>query len=209
VVGVVGHVKVNGVMEEALPQLYIPHAQDNDDGYYLVVKTAGVPTRLTESIRRAVTEIDPLQPIASVNTLEEYIGLSTQDSEFLALLLGIFAAAALLLAAVGIYGVMAQVTAERTHEIGVRMALGATTGGILGLVVRQSMSRVLIGVVFGLTLAVAGGRLMASGLFGVSALDPITFVATPAFLSLVALVASVIPARRAVRIDPVSALQTE
>ncbi|UCG87593.1 MAG: ABC transporter permease [Gemmatimonadota bacterium] len=209
VVGVVGHVKVNGVMEEALPQLYIPHAQDNDDGYYLVVKTAGVPTQLTESIRRAVTEIDPLQPIASVTTLEEYIGLSTQDSEFLTLLLGIFAAAALLLAAVGIYGVMAQITAERTHEIGVRMALGSTTGGILGLVLRQSMSRVAIGVVFGLFLAAAGGQLMASSLFGVSALDPLTFVATPAFLSLVALVASVIPARRAARVDPVRALQTE
>lgn len=209
VVGVVGHVKVNGVMEEALPQLYIPHAQDNDDGYYLVVKTAGVPTQHTESIRRAVTEIDPLQPIASVNTLEEYIGLSTQDSKFLTLLLGIFAAAALLLAAVGIYGVMAQITAERTHEIGVRMALGSTTGGILGLVLRQSMSRVAIGVVFGLFLAAAGGQLMASSLFGVSALDPVTFVATPAFLSLVALVASVIPARRAARIDPLRALQTE
>jgi putative ABC transport system permease protein len=209
VVGVVGHVKVNGVMEEALPQLYIPHAQDNDDGYYLVVKTAGVPTQLTDPIRRTVTEIDPLQPIASVNTLEEYIGLSTQNSEFLALLLGIFAAAALLLAAVGIYGVMAQVTAERTHEIGVRMALGSTTRGVLGLVVRQSMSRVAIGVVFGLLLAAAGGRLMTSSLFGISAFDPVTFVATSVFLSLVALVASVVPARRATRIDPVRALQTE
>jgi len=209
VVGVVGHVKVNGVTKEALPQLYIPHAQDNDDGYYLVVKTAGVPTQLTEPIRREVTDIDPLQPVASVNTVEEYIGLSTQDSEFLTLLLGIFAAAALLLAAVGIYGVMAQAAAERTHEIGVRMALGATTGGILGLVVRQSMSLVAIGVLFGLALAAAGGQLMASSLFGVSTLDPVTFLATPAFLSLVALVATVVPARRAVRVDPVRALQTE
>jgi putative ABC transport system permease protein len=209
VVGVVGHVKVNGVMKEALPQFYIPHAQDNDDGYYLVVKTAGVPTQLTEPIRRAVTDIDALQPIASVNTVEEYIGLTTHDSEFLALLLGIFAAAALLLAAVGIYGVMAQAAAERTHEIGVRMALGATTGGILSLVVRQSMSRVAIGVLLGLALAAAGGRLMASSLFGVSTLDPVTFLATPVFLSTVALVASVVPARRAARVDPVRALQTE
>jgi putative ABC transport system permease protein len=209
VVGVAGHVKVNGVMQDALPQLYIPHGQDNDYGYYLVIKTAGYPTQLIDPIRQAVAELDPLQPVASVNTIEAYLSLSTQDSEFLTLLLGVFAVAAVLLAAVGIYGVMAQATAERSHEIGVRIALGATSTEVLGLVVRQGMVKVAVGVVLGLGLAAAGGQLMASALFGVSRLDPTTFLVTPVLLAVVALIASLVPARRVTRVDPVKALQTE
>lgn len=209
VVGVVGHVKVNGVVREALPQWYMPHWQDNDLGYYLVVKSAGDPTRLIERIRQAVLAVDPAQPIAEVNTMTAYVGASTADGRFMAILLGTFAAAALLLAAVGIYGVMAQATAERGHEIGVRIAIGATGGEVLGMVVRQGMVRVIIGVLIGLALAVAIGRLMASSLFGVSALDPATFVAAPLFLSVVALTASLVPARRAVHVDPLRALQAE
>ena len=207
IVGVVGHVKVNGVVREALPQLYIPHAQDNDRGYYLMVKTAGDPNQLVEPIRREVLAVDPLQPIAEASTMTEYLRDSTADSRLLALLLAIFAGAALLLAAVGIYGVMAQATAERVHEIGIRVALGATGGDVLGLVVRQGMARVALGVALGLALAVAIGRMMASGLFGVSALDPLVFIATPAFLSLVALGATLVPARRAMLVDPVTALR--
>ncbi len=206
VVGVVGHVKLNGVVREALPQWYMPHWQDNDDAYFLTVKTAGDPTRLIEPIRQAVLAIDPAQPIAEVNTMTAYVGASTADGRFMAILLGSFAAAALLLAAVGIYGVMAQATAERGHEIGVRIALGATGGEVLGMVVRQGMARVILGVILGLALAVAIGRLMAGSLFGVSALDPATFVAAPLFLSAVALAASLVPARRAMRLDPVRAL---
>ncbi len=207
VVGVVGHVKVNGVVEEALPQFYIPHAQDNDRGYHVMVKTAGDPTQLVEPIRREVLAIDPLQPIAEASTMEEYLRESTADTRLLALLLGIFAAAALLLAAVGIYGVMAQATAERVHEIGIRVALGATGGEVLAMVVRQGMARVALGMVFGLAFAVAISRLMASGLFGISPLDPMVFIATPAFLSLVALAANLVPARRAMLVDPVTALR--
>jgi predicted permease len=209
VVGVVGHVKVNGVTWEALPQLYIPHGQVNDLGYYLVVKTDDAPRRLVEPIRREVLAIDPAQPISDINTMTEYIRASTADGEFMATLFGIFAAVALTLAAVGIYGVMAQATAERAHEISVRIAFGATGGTVLGMVVRQGMTRVVLGVVFGLALAAAIGQLMASGLFGVSALDPATFVAAPLFLSAVALAASLVPARRAMGVDPVRALQGE
>jgi putative ABC transport system permease protein len=209
IVGVVGHAKVNGVMEEELPQLYIPHWQDNDDGYFLVVKTAGDPSALVEPIRRAVLAIDPSQPISSASTMTEYVRASTDDGEFMALLLGIFAATALLLAAVGIYGVMAQATAERLHEIGVRVALGATGAEVLHLIVRQGMRRVVLGIAIGLALAAALGRLMASGLFGVSALDPMTFLVAPLFLGTVALAASLIPARRALGVDPVRALQAE
>jgi putative ABC transport system permease protein len=209
VVGVVGHVKVNGVVEEALNQFYVPHGQDNDRGYYVVIKAAGDPTQLVEPIRRAVLAIDPAQPIASVNTMTEYIRASTEDGKFMALLLGIFAAVALLLAAVGIYGVMAQATAERGHEIGLRIALGATGGEVVRMILRQGMVRVTIGVALGLALAVALGQIMASTLFGVTALDPATFVAAPLFLAAIALVASLVPARRAMNVDPVRALQTE
>jgi putative ABC transport system permease protein len=209
VVGVVGHVKVNGVVQEALAQWYMPHWQDNDLAYFLAVKSAGDPIRLIEPIRQAVLAIDPAQPIAEVNTMTAYVRATTADGRFMAILLGTFAAAALLLGAVGIYGVMAQATAERGHEIGVRIALGATAGDVLGMVVRQGMGRVVFGVVLGLALAVAIGRLMASSLFGVSALDPATFVVAPLFLSAVALTASLVPARRAMRLDPVRALQAE
>jgi putative ABC transport system permease protein len=206
VVGVVGHVKVNGVVQEALPQCYVPHWQDNDDAYYLAVKSAGDPIRLIEPVRQAVLAMDPAQPIAEVNTMATYVRATTADGRFMATLLGTFAVAALLLAAVGIYGVTSQATAERGHEIGVRVALGATGGEVLAMVVRQGMGRVVLGVVLGLALAVAMGRLLAGSLFGVSALDPATFLAAPLFLSLVALAASLIPARRAVRVDPVRAL---
>jgi putative ABC transport system permease protein len=209
VVGVVGHVKVNGVIQDSLPQIYIPHAQDNDRGYYLMVKAAGDPAGLIEPIRSAVFDIDPDQPISSVNTMEQYLRDSTENGRFQALLLGIFAAAALLLASVGLYGVMAQVTAERTHEIGVRVALGATGRAVVGLVVRQGMLRVTAGIVVGLLFAAVIGRMMASGLFGVSAYDPTTFLLAPLFLGGVALVASLIPARRALRVDPVRVLQSE
>jgi len=209
VVGVVGHVKVNGVVQEALPHYYMPHWQLNARAYFLAVKSAGDPTRLIEPIRQAVLAVDPAQPIAEVNTMTAYLGASTADGRFMAILLGTFAAAALLLAAVGIYGVMAQATAERGHEIGVRIALGATAGEVLGMVIRQGMVRVAVGVVLGLALALAIGRLMAGSLFGVSALDPVTFVAAPLFLSAVALTASLVPARRAMRLDPVRALQAE
>jgi len=209
VVGVVAHVKVNGVIREALPQFYMPHWQDNDLAYFLAVKSAGDPVRLIEPVRRAVLAIDAAQPIAEVNTMAAYVRASTADGRFMATLLGTFAAAALLLAAVGIYGVMAQATAERGHEIGVRIALGATGGEVLGMVVRQGMVRVIVGVILGLGLAIAIGRLMAGSLFGVSALDPATFVVAPFFLSAVALAASLVPARRAVHVDPLRALQAE
>ncbi len=206
VVGVVGHVKVNGVVEEALPHYYMPHWQGDYLTYYLTAKSAGDPIGLIEPVRQAVLAIDPAQPIAEVNTMTAYVRATTADGRFMAALLGTFAAVALLLAAVGIYGVMAQATAERGHEIGVRVAVGATAAEVLGMVVRQGMVRVVLGVLLGLALAVAIGRLLAGSLFGVSALDPATFVAAPLFLSAVALVATLVAARRAARVDPVRAL---
>jgi putative ABC transport system permease protein len=209
VVGVVGEVKVNGVREDALPQIYIPHWQDNDSGYYLLLKTRQHPLDLAEAVRRTVLDLDPAQPLASVATLESYARETTRSAELLGLLMGIFSAAAVLLAAVGIYGVMAQMTAERRHEIGVRVALGARGDQVVGMVFRQGLSTVALGVVLGLGLAAVVGRLMAAQLYEVSALDPLTFVLTPLIVVAVAMIANLLPARRATRVDPVRALQAE
>jgi len=209
VVGVVGEVKVNGVREDALPQIYIPHWQDNDSGYYLLLKTRQHPLDLAEAVRRAVLDMDPAQPLASVATLESYARETTRSAELLGLLMGIFSAAAVLLAAVGIYGVMAQMTAERRHEIGVRVALGARGDQVVSMVFRQGLSTVVLGVVLGLGLAAVVGRLMAAQLYEVSALDPLTFVLTPLIVVTVAMIANLLPARRATRVDPVQALQAE
>jgi len=207
VVGVVGHVKVNGVVQETLPQVYIPHWQDNDLGYYLVMKTEADPLTVVESVRREVLSLDPSQPLASVQTLTAYTRETTREAELLALLMTVFSVAAVLLAAVGIYGVMAQMTAERKHEIGIRMALGARENQVLSLVFRQGMVIVVIGVIVGLGLAFAVGRLMASQLFGITPTDPITLLLTPLLVVGVAMAANLIPARRAMRVNPVRALQ--
>lgn len=209
VVGVVGHVKVNGVREDALPQIYIPHWQDNDNGYYLILKTRQHPLDLAEPMRRAVLDLDPAQPLASVGTLEGYARETTRSAELLAFLMALFATAAVLLAGVGIYGVMAQMTAERRHEIGVRVALGARGDQVLAMVFRQGLVTVTLGILLGLGLAVVVGRLMASQLFQVSALDPLVFLLTPLLVVGVAVAANVLPARRATKVDPVRALQTE
>jgi putative ABC transport system permease protein len=209
VVGVAGEVKVNGVREDALPQIYLPHWQDNDSGYYLVLKTRQHPLDLAETVRRTVLELDPAQPLASVGTLEGYARETTRSAELLALLMGIFALAAVLLAGVGIYGVMAQMTAERRHEIGVRVAMGARGDQVLAMVFRQGLLTVTLGIVLGLGLAVVLGRFMAGQLYQVSALDPATFIATPLLVLIVAMAANLLPARRATKVDPVRALQAE
>jgi putative ABC transport system permease protein len=209
VVGVVGEVKVNGVRKDALPQMYIPHWQDNDSGYYLLLKTRQNPLDLAETMRRTVLDLDPAQPLASVATLESYARETTRGAELLALLMGIFSAAAVLLAAVGIYGVMAQVTSERRHEIGVRVALGARGDQVVGMVFRQGLATVAMGVILGLGLAVVVGRLMAAQLYEISPLDPLTFGLTPLLVVAVAITANLLPARRATKVDPVRALQAE
>jgi putative ABC transport system permease protein len=209
VVGVAGDVWVNGVTRELRPQIYIPHWQDNDNGYYLIIKTRGDPLTLAEPVRRLVLEMDPMQPLASVGSMEAYVRDTTRSQELLALLMGIFSLAAVLLAGVGIYGVMAQMTAERRHEIGVRVALGARSDQVLKLVFRQGLATVGVGVVLGLGLAVGVGRLISTQLFQVSALDPLTFVATPILVVAVAMTANFLPARRATKVDPVRALQAQ
>jgi len=141
--------------------------------------------------------------------MEGYVGETTRSDRLLALLMAIFSGAAILLAGVGIYGVMAQMTAERRHEIGIRVALGARSDQVLTMVFKQGLVTVALGVVLGLGLAVVVGRLIAAQLFQVSALDPVTFALTPILVVVVAMAANLLPARRATKVDPVRALQAE
>jgi putative ABC transport system permease protein len=169
----------------------------------------GDPLNLVGAIRREVHAIDPEQPVAAVRTMNDWIDRSVATPRYNTLLLGLFAVVALLLATTGIYGVMSYVVGQRTHEIGIRMALGARRWNVLGLVLRQGMVLVLIGVVLGLFGAFAVTRVMSSLLFGVTAKDPFTFAVVAVLLAVVAFVACYLPARRATKVDPLVALRYE
>ena len=176
---------------------------------HLVVKTDVEPLGLAAAVRRTVWEIDKDQPVSDIRTMEEVLSESIARQRFSMLLLGVFAAVALVLAAVGIYGVMSYSVAQRTHEIGIRMALGAQRGDVLKLAVGHGLKLVLIGLVVGLAAAFILTRVMTSLLFGVSATDPPTIVIISLVLIAVALLASYIPARRATKVDPMVALRYE
>jgi predicted lysophospholipase L1 biosynthesis ABC-type transport system permease subunit len=210
VVGVVGHVKFEGVHKEARWQLYLPKAQGFCNfRYFVVAKTTGDPMALVEPIRQSVLALDSELPLWSFRTMEEYVGSTTQQGRLLAGLLGLFAATALILAGVGLYGVMSGVAAERTREIAMRMAIGARGGQVVGMILRQAMTSVVIGAALGLTLSRILSRLAKSLLFGVTHLDPATYFGAFIFLFVVAMLASALPAFRATTVDPMSELRTE
>jgi putative ABC transport system permease protein len=172
----------------------------------LVIRTAGDPAAFATTLRREVQALDKDQPIYNVRTMDDVVANSLGTRRVSMQLFAVFAIAALLLAALGIYGVMAYSVTQRTQEIGIRMALGAQKSDVLALVIRQGMTLSVIGVVVGLAGAFALTRLLANLLFGVAATDPLTFVAIPLLLLFVALVACYLPARRAARLDPTIAL---
>jgi putative ABC transport system permease protein len=216
IVGVVGHVKQSGLNEEGRAEIYRPLTQitpkwraDFTRATDMIVKTSVDPVGLVAAIKREIRAIDKDQPIAQVQTLDDKLSESIAPQRFTLLLLGIFALIALSLASAGIYGVMSQAVTQRTHEIGVRMALGARQLDVLKLVVGQGMTLVVIGLGLGLAGAYATTRLMTSLLFDVTAKDPITFVVVTVVLALVALLACYIPARRATKVDPLIALRYE
>jgi putative ABC transport system permease protein len=210
VIGVVGRVKLYSPNEPAgFPQGYFPFLEMPDNGMCFVIKTTREPEQVAAAARQQVQTVDPDQPIYDVKTLAERKSGSIAPQRFNLLLLGLFAAVALTLAVVGIYGVMSYTVTQRTHEIGLRMALGAQTQDVLKLVVRQGMTMALIGVGAGLAGAFALTRVMSSLLFGVSATDPLTFIAIPLIVAGVALGACFLPARRAVKVDPMVALRYE
>jgi putative ABC transport system permease protein len=209
IVGIVGDVKHERLDADPKPELYFPYRQYPNTFMSLVVRTSSDSPGMIAAIRNQVLAVDSDQPVFDIKTMEQRMSKTMASSLFVTLLLGLFAALATLLSAVGIYGTMAYTVSQRTHEIGIRMALGAKPLDVLRLVVGQGMTLTLIGVVIGLGAAFGLTRLMATLLFGVTATDPLTFISVALALGAVALVASFIPARRATRVDPMEALRYE
>ena len=209
IVGVVADTRRGGVNRPPWPELYYPLTQSADSRLTLVVRTVGDPLAIVRAVQAQVWSIDPAQPVASVRTLEQLVAGVQANRRFTTMMLSVFATVALLLASIGIYGVIAYSTAQRTKEIGVRIALGATRGDVLRMVLRDGLRIGAYGIAIGIAAAVPASRLLSSLLFGVSPHDPVTFVALPICLLLVALVASWIPARRALGADPIRALRAE
>ena len=209
VVGVVGDVKQRNLSEPSTPTVYYYSRERSWSHATLVIRTSLPPSRLARPAVAAIHAIDPEQPVEDIRTMEEVIDSRLTSQRFSALLLGIFAAAALLLASVGIYGVLSYIVRGRAREIGIRTALGARTGDVLRLVIVEAMSPTLVGIAVGATVALAAGRVMKSLVFGVSASDPITFAGVAATVALVALAASLAPAYRASCLDPVTVLRAE
>jgi putative ABC transport system permease protein len=210
IIGVVGDTKTSALDAQSGAQIYVPHAQDRQWNFMgVVVRTAGDPAAFATTVRREVRALDKDQPVYNIRTMDEVVANSLGTRRVSMQLFAVFAGTALLLAALGIYGVMAYSVTQRTQEIGIRMALGAQTGDVLRMVVRQGMTLTLIGVVAGLAGAFALMRVIANLLFGVGATDAAIFAIVPVLLSAVALVACYLPGRRAARLDPMIALRSE
>jgi putative ABC transport system permease protein len=210
IVGVVRRVKMEGLSTDSnRVQSYYPYLENPSNGMSIVMRTTGDPARFSNVVREQVLAIDPDQPVFDVQTMGKIWTDSVAPDRLNLMLLGTFAAVALVLAAVGIYGVMAYSVTQRTHEIGIRMALGAGQGKVLSMVIRQGMVLTIIGLGIGLGGAFIATRAMASMLFGVSARDPITFAVISVILAGVALGACFVPARRATKVDPMIALRYE
>jgi predicted permease len=209
VVGIVGDVRQEGPAAPAYPQIYVPLAQVSSRSLLVALRTPGDPIALAAGVKRAVAEVDPSLALGRVATMEDRVSQTLARPRVNALLLGAFAATALILAALGIYGVIAYSVLQRTRELGIRMALGARANDVLRLVLGQGMAPVLAGLALGLAAAAAASRVLRGLLFGVAGTDPVTYAVVAGFLAAVALTASWLPARRAALADPVEALRNE
>jgi len=211
VVGVVGNVRTQWPWPDFFQEFYLPYTQYPWDlaPRNLVVRTSMNPTSLAAAVEREVAALDKDQPVSDVRTLEDVVAVAVGPQRFAMLLLGAFAALALLLASIGIYGVMAYAVAQRTHEIGIRMALGARRGNVLGMVVGEALVLALAGAGIGLAGALGLTRLLSSLLYNVKPSDPLTLALASLVLLGVSAFASYIPARRATRVDPIVALRYE
>ncbi len=209
VVGVVADARRTSLEQEARPSTFLPLRQSSRSSMVVVVRTTGDPLALAGVVRREVRELAPNIPVAQVSTLEAMMGERLAQRRFSTLLLGFFSALALLLATVGVYGVIAFTVNQSTREIGIRMALGARSMDVLRLVLRQVSILVLLGIGIGVAAALALSRTLSGMLYGMSATDPGTYIGIALLLTAVALLASYLPARRATRVDPIVALRSE
>ncbi|HTB21011.1 MAG TPA: FtsX-like permease family protein, partial [Bryobacteraceae bacterium] len=209
IVGVAADTKLYGLANPARLEVYLPLRQSVLSGMSLIVKSAADPAALTSSIRGAIASIDKDQPIFAIATMQELVNSSISPQRITLILLGLFSALALVLAAIGIYGVISYSVAQRTHEIGIRMALGADGGGVLRMILAQGVKIAGAGVGIGIFASFGLTRLMTKLLYSVSAADPVTFAAVAIVLVVVAMLACYIPARRALRVDPIIALRYE
>jgi ABC-type antimicrobial peptide transport system permease subunit len=212
---VIDDMKYAGLTAEGRPAWYVPHAQaaESIDGVArtitVTLRTAGDPVALSPALRRVVRELDPDLPITGLRSMNDVLAASVARPRFTMSLMILFAGLALTLGAVGIYGVISYTVARRTQELGIRMALGAEPGRLARKVVGEGARLTMVGLIVGAIGAAAGTRLLSALLFGVSAMDPTTFIVAAALLTGVALIASWVPARRATRIDPAIALRRE
>jgi len=216
VVGVVADVRHQGLESETNPRVYLPHTQVMERmkasflrSMTLVLRSAAPSEPLIAAVRREVSAVDREQPVSNIRTMRQVIAASVAERAFTTALLGAFAALALLLALIGIYGVMSYVVTQRTHEIGVRVALGARSSDILRLALMQGMRLAFAGLIVGAPASLTLTQLMKGLLYGVSATDPLTLVGVAALLALAALIACYIPARRATKVDPLVALRCD
>ncbi|MBA2341568.1 MAG: ABC transporter permease [Pyrinomonadaceae bacterium] len=209
IVGVARDTKQMNLSDKTEIEMYVPFLQRPWLSTALIVRAKTNPASIIPSLQRAVATVDKDQPVSRAKTMEELMSESVAQPRFYTLLLGVFAGVALLLSAVGIYGVIAYTVTQRTHEIGVRMALGAQTKDVVRMIVGQGMALIFVGVLSGLAASFALTRLLSNLLYGVSATDPFTFIGISLLLSVVAFVACYIPARRATKVDPMVALRYE
>jgi putative ABC transport system permease protein len=209
IVGIVGDIRHAGLSEEPAPEIYMPYAHDPFFFVRVAVRSTGDPSQLAGAMRAAVWAEDPAQPVSRVRSMNEVIASSISSQRFNTILIGTFALLALVLAAVGLYGVVAHSVTLRFHEFGVRVALGARRRHVLGLVLRQALLMGTIGIAVGMALALGVTRLIETQLYGTTARDPLTFAAVAGVLLGVVVLASLVPARRAISVDPIRALRAE
>jgi putative ABC transport system permease protein len=209
IVGVVSDITREGLDAGDRPTVYMPMAQNPNPGVWVIARTAGDPMGLAAGVKNAIWEIDPKLPVNAVHPMTERVRDAVRVPRFTAILLSLFGVVGLLLAAIGIYGVMSFDVAQRTREIGIRLALGARPDSVLAMVVGRGLRLTAIGAAAGIVGAIAASRVLASLLFGVSATDPMTFALVLAVLMAVAALATWLPARRATRVDPIEVLRAE
>jgi predicted permease len=212
IIGVVGDLKGDNAREKPEPTAYRPILQVQDGGAYactIHIRTGSDPTPLTPQVRQIINQINDKIPVFGVTTLSDQLHENLNQERLIAQLVSFFGALALILACIGLYGVMAQGVARRTSEIGIRMALGARGGNIAWMILRETLYLVLAGLVLGIPAALLGARLISTQLFGLSPTDPLTLIGAAIVLSVVAMLAGYLPARRASRVNPLNALRYE